>query len=335
MGVEAAPAAGQLATRESALALRDVTKRYGATTAVDGLTFTVHAGEIFGLLGPNGAGKTTTISMVCGLFPPTEGTITVGGYDTVRQSNEAKRIIGVVPQDLAIYPTLSTVDNLMFFGSMYGLRGRMLADRVREALELVGLSERARQPITTFSGGMKRRANIAAGLLHHPRLLLMDEPTVGVDPQSRNHIFECIRRLNRELGMTVIYSSHYMEEVEALCARIAIVDHGRLIALDTRDGLVAQLGGGIVYLGLSNVDAELVGRLAALRLVAEVELVEPSAPSTDTDRILKCTTHDAQGALLEMIPTTTAAGVRITSLEISAPNLESVFLHLTGKSLRE
>lgn len=320
------------------LAVHNLVKRYGATVAVDDVSLTIEAGEIFGLLGPNGAGKTTMIGMLCGLFPPTSGTATVGGYDLVRQSGQVKRLIGVVPQDLAIYPTLGPYDNLSFFGSMYGLRGAMLKQRIKEALDIVGLSDKAHQAIGSFSGGMKRRVNIAAGLLHHPKLLFLDEPTVGVDPQSRYHIFESVERLNREYGMTVVYTSHYMEEVEALCKRIAIVDQGKLVALDTKENLVGRLGGGILYIGLNNATPDIVGRLEALPAVRHVEVAETAGAIATDDAgaiLLKCQTTNAQRALLSVIPVVAELGLHLTSLEIAAPNLESVFLHLTGKKLRD
>jgi len=319
---------------ENFLSVQNLVKRYGDFTAVDNLSFSVQPGEIFGLLGPNGAGKTTTMSILSCLFPPTRGTATIGGYDLVRQAKQVKQLIGVVPQDLAIYPTLNAYDNLLFFGSMYGLHGKALKRQVWEALEIVGLTEKARQPITTFSGGMKRRVNIAAGLLHHPRLLFLDEPTVGVDPQSRNYIFESIRQLNREQGMTIIYSSHYMEEVEALCNRIAIIDGGQLVALDTKEKLIEQLGGGIMYLGLNQGEAELIMQLEALPSIEHIEQIA-SAAAANASVLLKCQVTSAQRALLEIIPTLNGLGVQLVSLEISEPNLESVFLHLTGKKLRD
>ncbi len=224
-------------------------KRYGDRVAVNGVTFSVLEGEIFGLLGPNGAGKSTTISMLATFFLPDGGRALVGGHDVTREPQEVQRLVGFVPQDLALYPTLSAWDNLFFFGEIYGLNAAVLKQRIAEVLALVGLSDRARDAVKTFSGGMKRRLNIAAGLIHRPRILFLDEPTVGVDPQSRNFIFEHVERLNGE-GMTIVYTSHYMEEVERLCDRVAIMDQGNLLALDTTRGLIGLLGGGVIYLGL-------------------------------------------------------------------------------------
>ncbi len=328
-------------------------KQFGALVAVDDVSFSVQEGEIFGLLGPNGAGKTTTISMLSGLYPPTSGSATLGGYDIVTDSLAAKRINGLVPQDLALYPTLSARANLEFFGRIYGLGGSRLRARVDDVLEIVGLTERANDPVETYSGGMKRRVNIAAGLVHEPRLLFLDEPTVGVDPQSRHHIFESVQRLNREHGMTVVYTSHYMEEVELLCHRAAIIDQGRIIALDTIRNLIALLGGGVIQLGLPQVDDALMAGLAALPAVQQANLVGPTAggeaeaaPAADGDAptvpgppceplLVKLETRDSRQALVELIGLLNQRDVPVSSLQILEPNLESVFLHLTGKSLRE
>ncbi|NJD59760.1 MAG: ATP-binding cassette domain-containing protein, partial [Anaerolineae bacterium] len=236
------------------LEVENLVKKYGDFEAVKGISFSVEEGEVFGLLGPNGAGKTQTISMLTGVIPPTSGTARIGGYDIHKEANQVKKINGLVPQDLAVYPTLSARANLNFFGRIYGLHGKELKERVDDVLRVVALTERADGVVDKFSGGMKRRVNIAAGLVHQPRLLFLDEPTVGVDPQSRNHIFESVQRLNRERGMSVVYTSHYMEEVETLCSRAAIIDEGRIIALDTIKNLIGLLGGGVVYVGVSQLD---------------------------------------------------------------------------------
>jgi ABC-2 type transport system ATP-binding protein len=217
------------------LQVKELVKRFGDHEAVGGISFDVAKGECFGLLGPNGAGKSTTIAMICGLLPPTAGEVFVGNFSVQKEPNAAKQLMGVVPQEIALYPTLSARENLRFWGTLYGLYGRILQLRVDEALEIVGLTDRQSDRISTFSGGMKRRINIAAALMHHPELLIMDEPTVGIDPQSRNHILETVKRLNSERAMTVLYTSHYMEEVEFLCRRLAIIDHGRLLAEGTLD----------------------------------------------------------------------------------------------------
>ena len=255
-------------------------KKYGDFEAVKGISFTVEEGEVFGLLGPNGAGKTQTISMLTSVIEPTSGTARIGGFDIRTQRDQAKKINGLVPQDLALYPTLSARANLNFFGRIYGLRGKDLKQRVDDVLRIVALTERADQAVEKYSGGMKRRVNIGAGLLHHPRLFFLDEPTVGVDPQSRNQIFESVQQLNRERGMSIVYTSHYMEEVETLCNRVAIVDHGQIIAIDTIKNLVAMLGGGVIQLGLNQVDEALLEDLSALPGVKQASL----APTTGESR---------------------------------------------------
>ncbi len=240
------------------LEVENLAKHYGDFAAVDDISFTVEEGEVFGLLGPNGAGKTTTISMLTGIIEPTSGTARIGGFDIHDQMMEVKRINGLVPQDLALYPTISARSNLEFFGRIYGLYGKALKERVNDVLRLVALVDRADDAIEKYSGGMKRRINIAAGLVHQPRLLFLDEPTVGVDPQSRNHIFESVLRLNRERGMSIIYTSHYMEEVELLCKRVAIIDQGKIIAMDSVENLIAILGGGVILMGLDAADESLL-----------------------------------------------------------------------------
>ncbi len=309
------------------LEIHNLVKSYGQHIAVNGVSFVVQEGEIFGLLGPNGAGKTTTLSMLAALLPPDQGQITIGGYDLARETRHIKPLIGFVPQDLALYPTLSAWENLAFFGRIYGLWGRRLRERIAVALEMVGLQDRAGDAVRTFSGGMKRRLNIAAGLLHEPRLLFLDEPTVGVDPQSRNFIFEHILQL-KAAGLTLLYTTHYMEEAERLCDRVAIMDQGRIVALDTPKGLLTLLGGGVIHLGLAGDSVEAL--LPLLRALPHVRQV-----SAQEDHLLKIETHQVRPALLEIIEWCNAHQVSIHSLEMLEPNLESVFLHLTGKRLRD
>jgi ABC-2 type transport system ATP-binding protein len=214
----------------SILKLKDLVKRYDQNIAVDNISLDVGEGELFGLLGPNGAGKSTTINMVCGLLKPNQGEIIIDGVSLKEKPMECKSKLGLVPQEIALYDTLTAYENIEFFGKLSGLRGAKLTERVNEALEFVGLSDKSKSIPKSFSGGMKRRLNIACAIVHHPKVIIMDEPTVGIDPQSRNHILESVRKLNK-MGSTVIYTSHYMEEVEALCTRIAIMDHGRLMLL--------------------------------------------------------------------------------------------------------
>ncbi|HEY52474.1 MAG TPA: ATP-binding cassette domain-containing protein [Caldilineae bacterium] len=301
-------------------------KRYGDVEAVRGLSFAIRRGEIFGFLGPNGAGKTTTISMLSCLLEPTGGTATIAGYDVVKADQQVKRRIGLVPQELALYPTLSARDNLDFYGRIYGLRGRALRQRVDEVLEMVGLAGRASGAVETFSGGMKRRLNIAAGLLHRPEVLFLDEPTVGVDPQSRNAIFEHVERLNAA-GMTILYTTHYMEEAERLCHRVAIIDQGRIIALDTPRKLITDLGGGIIHLGVANGMAE--------ELLEQIQALPEVGAVTRLDGKVKVKTTQAQEALVSLLALFNSTDTDITALEVLEPNLETVFLHLTGKRLRD
>jgi ABC-2 type transport system ATP-binding protein len=298
-------------------------KRYGDRLAVDGVSFSIAAGECYGLLGPNGAGKTTTISMLCGLVPADEGAITIGGHPG--GSLEAKATVGYVPQDLALYPDLTAKENLTFFGELYGLSGTVLHDRIAETLELVGLADRGKDRIGTYSGGMKRRANMAAGLLHRPQLLVLDEPTVGVDPQSRNAILETVGRL----GIAVLYTTHYMEEATKLCDRIGIIDDGRLIAEGTNETLIAEHGGRDRVQLSCEEDADLVQLAAACReldAVYEVAVLE--------DRLDLATDH-GPAVLPAVVATAARHRVELTGVEVRSPNLEDVFLRLTGKELRD
>jgi len=310
------------------LELHDLSYRYpgSSTPAVDGLSLSIPRGEVFGLLGPNGAGKTTLLSMVAGLLTPSAGRIAVAGRD-LSGGADVRRAIGLVPQDVALYPTLSARDNLALFGRLYGLRGALLRERIADTLERVGLLDRGDDAIQTFSGGMKRRVNIAVALLHRPELLLLDEPTVGVDPQSRRFILDQIRGIAREGGLTAIFSTHYMEEAETVCSRLAIVDHGRVVALGTPSELVASLGGGHVAIGLGEApDAPLLAALRDLPHVAAAERREPGLLVTAARPL------DVLPAVLEAVR---QAGHAVRSLTYSQPNLESVFLATTGRSLRD
>jgi ABC-2 type transport system ATP-binding protein len=306
------------------LEVLDLHKRYGPTVALDGVTFEVHEGEMFGLLGPNGAGKTTLLSIVSGLLPATSGEVRLLGRRIDPSEREVRRLIGVVPQDLALYGTLTARENLCFFGELYGLGGAELRRRVEDILAAVGLADRADSRVQTFSGGMKRRLNLGAALVHAPRLLLLDEPTVGVDPQSRNHIFEEVRRLNAA-GLTVVYTSHYMEEVEALCTRIGIIDQGRLAACDTLAGLLQQLPG-LVHFRVARLTPELRRRLQEL---PDCRLVEREG----RDLRLEC--GDVPGTLLRLVSVLKELQIELVHLETQEPNLERVFLHLTGRALRD
>ncbi len=295
-------------------------KSYGSHIAVDGLNFEIQRGATFGLLGPNGAGKTTTISMLVGLLHPDEGSVIVG--DGSSKSNgtagnpvddSVRRLIGVAPQSLSLYDELTAKENLEFFGQLYGLSGGRLRERVQWSLAFAELEDRQKDRLSTFSGGMKRRMNIAVAMIHEPEILLLDEPTVGVDPQSRNHIFESIQRLQKE-GLTILYTTHYMEEAQRLCDSVAIMDHGKLLALDSVPRLIAQHG------GCSVVTCELG------RLPEQVELpgqLDGTLLRFESDRPL------------EKVAELSGQGVQFRTLSISQPDLESVFLSLTGRSLRD
>jgi len=305
---------------------RNLDKSYGSNHAVQGISFSISRGEIFGLLGPNGAGKSTTISMLSGLVRPDGGQILVSGVDLQSHLMEAKARIGLVPQDLALYPTLSAWENLAFFGQIYGLKGKLLKERIGQVLEMVKLADRAKEPVKNYSGGMKRRVNLAVGLLHQPEILFLDEPTVGVDPQSRNAIFESVEALN-QAGLTVIYTTHYMEEAERLCQRVAIVDHGKIIALDTPANLVRSLGAGMVRMGIVDGLIQEVKR--------QSELLPTVRSIAQRDHTLDIQSTDTQKTLVQVLDITNKLDAQVTALQVFEPNLETVFLNLTGKNLRD
>jgi ABC-2 type transport system ATP-binding protein len=321
------------------LEVHGLVKRYGALTAVNDIHFSIEEGEVFGLLGPNGAGKSTTIAMLTGLFPPDSGAIRIMGFDAVEEPDKVKQLIGIVPQDLALYPGLSGYENVRFFGEMYGLGGKRLTERVDSVLAHVAMNERANDLVQTYSGGMKRQINLAVGLVNNPRILFMDEPTVGVDLQSRSHIFESVERLNREQGMAILYTTRNMEEAEHLCHRIAIIDHGRIIALDTPHNLIAILGGGIIQIGLARTDEALCQKVSALSEVRSASFLAPEPGDTnqpaDGRATLKVEAIRASEAIIQIIQLFNQEKVEFLSIETLEPNLESVFLHLTGKSLRQ
>ena len=310
--------------------VNDLVKKYSdsGVLAVDQVSFDIREGEVFSLLGPNGAGKSTTISMLSCLLNATEGDARVDGKSIRSDPMGVKNVIGVVPQEIALYETLSAWDNLLFWGRMYGMGGQPLKDRVNEVLEQVNLQDRAKDKIKSYSGGMKRRINIAVGLLHNPKLLFMDEPTVGIDPQSRRRILDVVKELNQQ-GLTVLYTTHYMEEAEELSDRVGIIDHGKLIAIGTQKELT-----------------QMVGEKEALRLhFGEGEIVDPLVDAlNELPEILQASTNDhqiivivpdAEAALQGVISKTNEMGFKIRSLDIEEPNLEAVFLHLTGRALRD
>ncbi|HEX5694999.1 MAG TPA: ABC transporter ATP-binding protein [Acidimicrobiia bacterium] len=301
-------------------------KSFGDLTAVNGVSFAIEEGETFGLLGPNGAGKTTSISMVAGLLEPDGGQIHVSGTPIRTNSTDGKASIGLVPQELAIYPDLTAAENLSFFGRLYGMSGESLSTRVDEVLEVIGLSDRRADLTKEFSGGMKRRLNIGIGLLHRPRLLILDEPTVGVDPQSRNAILESVEDLSGQ-GMAVLYTTHYMEEAERLCDRVAIIDEGAIKAEGTRRELVSLVGQRDRIRVTASGDLERASRTAAD--LADVFGASPS------DHGIDVLVADASSILPELLSQIASNGATITGVEVFEPNLEAVFLHLTGKALRD
>ncbi|MWV45862.1 ATP-binding cassette domain-containing protein [Paenibacillus sp. HJL G12] len=308
------------------LDIRGLTKKFDDFVAVDNISLTIREGEIFGFLGANGAGKSTTINMVSSLLRPTSGEIRILDKDIMKQSRFAKLNLGIVPQDLAIYEDMTAYENVSFFAGLYGLRGSQLKERTLEALEFVGLSDKAKSFPKNFSGGMKRRLNIACAIAHKPKLIIMDEPTVGIDPQSRNYILTSVRKLN-ESGCTIIYTSHYMEEVEEICSRIAIVDHGKIIAEGTKEQLKSTIT------DVKNIRIELKSAIGAegeklksipgVRTVHQEENiihVHSDAAVDNLNRILKQLMEDDK---------------EIRSVEEQEPNLETVFLTLTGRNLRD
>jgi ABC-2 type transport system ATP-binding protein len=304
------------------LQITDVTKRYGALAALDTVSLEVARGELFGLLGPNGAGKSTLMSLVAGLRTPEAGTITLDGTPLSAANAAARCALGLVPQSIALYEELSAEQNLKIFGQLYGLRGAELRARVDEALAAVQLADRRRDPVKTFSGGMQRRLNLVAALLHRPKLLLCDEPTAGVDPQSRNAIFEYLERLNRD-GLTIIYSTHYMEEATRLCSRIGIIDHGKILALGTLEELLTQLPFED-QIGFP-ANPTTVDFAAALRAHGSVEL----------DDSTYCFGPPPGFPLSQFYRLSEAHGVSPRVFTHERPTLEAVFLHLTGRKLRE
>ncbi len=309
---------------DNVLVATDLAKKFGDHVAVDGVSFVIGEGETFGLLGPNGAGKTTSISMIAGLLERDRGTVEVDGEPVTTRSVASKQAIGLVPQELAIYPDLTAVENLRFFGRLYGMDGTSLANRIDDVLEVIGLGDRASDRTSEFSGGMKRRLNIGIGLLHRPKLLILDEPTVGVDPQSRNAILEAVESLSSE-GMAVLYTTHYMEEAERLCDRVAIIDEGRIKAEGTRRELVSLVG-----------QKDRIGVTGDLAGAPEAVANFPGVSGVSTgDHRIDILVENAGAALPGLLAAISASGATISGVEVVEPNLEAVFLHLTGKALRD
>ena len=302
----------------------NLSKYYGEALAVNGVNFEISRSEFFGLLGPNGAGKTTIIGMLTGLIDPSEGRITIGDVDLLAKPKEAKAQLGFVPQDFAFYPTLSARDNLIFFGRIYGIRGRRLRQRIDDVLHIVELHERADQAVSTFSNGMKRRLNIVIGLLHEPHILILDEPTVGVDAHLRQVILENLKELNRD-GLTVLYTTHHMDEAERLCHRVAIMDRGRMIAVDTPEALIGKSGKGMIRVTFR----EPISQTQIDQMVQCGPLTVLGVHNSHIHLKRNNTDHDIK----DVLALTEKAKIRIKSLDILEPSLETVFLQLTGRSL--
>ena len=310
------------------LEVQNLVKNYGDFQAVKGISFNIEEREIFSLLGPNGAGKTTTISMLSTLYTPTSGDAVIGGHSVTKDPMGVRNIIGVVPQDLALYEDLTARENLIFWGQMYNLSGKSLNTRVDEVLEQIGLTDKAKNRVKTFSGGMKRRVNIGVGLLHKPHLLFMDEPTVGIDPQSRRAILDTVKDLNKQ-GMTLLYTTHYMEEAEELSNRVGIFDHGELIAIGTQKELTQQVGEAetlILHIG-ENDDSE-----ALAKTLKDIQGVQQA---TAVEQEVSVVCAEAEDVLAAVVTKANDRGIKIRSIDIREPNLEAVFLHLTGRALRD
>ncbi|MBC7878128.1 MAG: ATP-binding cassette domain-containing protein [Anaerolineales bacterium] len=310
------------------LEVKDLEKNYGDFKAVKGISFEIKEGEIFSLLGPNGAGKTTTISMLSTLYEPTAGDATVAGHSITKAPMQVRNAIGVVPQDLALYEDLTAKENLIFWGQMYNLSGQSLKNRVDEVLEQIGLTDKAKNKVKTYSGGMKRRVNIGVGLLHKPKLLFMDEPTVGIDPQSRRAILDTVKDLNKQ-GMTVLYTTHYMEEAEELSDRVGIIDHGELIAIGTQKELTKQVGETetlVLHIGENEDPDALAKSIKGINGVLEANVI---------NREIAVITPSAKDVLASVVTKANERGIKIHSIDIREPNLEAVFLHLTGRALRD
>jgi ABC-2 type transport system ATP-binding protein len=332
---------------ETMVATHDLAKTYKnpdgtEVQAVKGINLEIRKGEIFSLLGPNGAGKTTTISMISGLIAPTRGDATIAGYSITKQPIEAKCRMGVIPQEIALYPKLSARQNLEFFGKMYGLGGETLRGRVDELLEFIDLSDRGKDRIDTYSGGMKRRVNIAVGLLHNPPLVYMDEPTVGIDPQSRRRILDTVKLLRDEHDTTVLYTTHLMEEAQELSDRVGIIDYGEIIALGTQDELIQSVGEEdrlILKVGDQTIGEEMLqGLQEQVEGVTHVIFDPPGAEGEDpenTSGLLLVSAKRGRKALPDIIQLANNAGLEIHSVEVREPDLEAVFLDLTGRALRD
>lgn len=318
------------------ITVKNLSKKFANVEALKGISFSIEKGEIYGLLGPNGAGKTTTISILSTLTKPDTGEVSLNGFDLHKDAQKIKHIIGVVPQEIALYQELSAYDNLIFWGSLYDIPSEKLKEKVNEIFKLVGLFDRKDDKIKTYSGGMKRRINIASALLHSPEIIFMDEPTVGIDPQSRNLIYEVIEKLNKS-GITIVYTTHYMEEAERLCKRIGIIDNGKIIAQGTLDELRAATNSEqCISISIANIKEERVENENLISKFINEELTEvPNGNFLFRSGALRYFTKDVKTDLLRLINRLAKFGFEISHVDIQRPTLESIFLSLTGKELRD
>ncbi len=310
----------------SIIEVKNISKRFNDKLVLDNISYEVKEGEIFGFIGPNGAGKSTLINIMTSLLTPDSGTIEICGYDILREPIKAKECMGYVPQELALMEELNAYDNLEFFGALYGLKGKLLKERIAEALKVTGLEETKKQKVKKFSGGMKRRLNIAVSILHHPKVLILDEPTVGVDPQSRNHIFSFIKNICKEWGTTVIYTSHYMEEIEELCKRVFIIDLGKEVSYGDREEIKASVfSNNKVIIETQEISGETIMKLKDLEGIDKV---------SDKDNVLTLTI-DSKFKLASVLSLLEKETVNIKKISYEEAKLEDVFLSLTGKTLRD
>ncbi|KEZ87355.1 antibiotic ABC transporter ATP-binding protein [Clostridium sulfidigenes] len=310
----------------SIIEVKNISKRFNDKLVLDNISYEVKEGEIFGFIGPNGAGKSTLINIMTSLLTPDSGTIEICGYDILREPIKAKECMGYVPQELALMEELNAYDNLEFFGALYGLKGKLLKERIAEALKVTGLEETKKQKVKKFSGGMKRRLNIAVSILHHPKVLILDEPTVGVDPQSRNHIFSFIKNICRDWGTTVIYTSHYMEEIEELCKRVFIIDLGKEVSYGDREEIKASVfSNNKVIIETQEISGETIMKLKDLEGIDKV---------SDKDNVLTLTI-DSKFKLASVLSLLEKETVNIKKISYEEAKLEDVFLSLTGKTLRD
>lgn len=309
------------------LEVKDVSKKYGKKQVLSSVSFDIEEGDIFGLIGPNGAGKSTLINIITGILDPLNGEVLIGGHSIKKKPIEAKKLIGLVPQELALSEDISAIDNLNFFASLYGLSGKKLNEAVNEALEVAGLTEKKKEKVKKFSGGMKRRLNLAAAIMHKPRLLILDEPTVGIDPQSRNNIFEYLRRVNSQEKTTILYTSHYMEEVEELCKNIFVIDEGREIAYGTLNSVKEKANGTVtIEIKADKINEDIIEKISLLDGALNVE------KEANTLNILYERDKVNLDGLIKILQT---SGAVIKAIQINELNLGEVFLQLTGKKLRE